>query len=148
MRQRRCRSACCLFKTFEPSDRRIKDFVLSEWPQKFEPCSGNICQLWRFGYQWYFKNLIVFPASVKLLEIREKNKNKFERNAWGYGILSTFTLLKTYTRVIYWSKEYFLQKKFQDTQRMFLCLSTDLYIQPFCWNLHITYKLYWIEIVQ
>lgn len=24
-------------------------------------------------------------------------------------------------------------------------LSTDLYIQPFCWNLHIMYELYWIK---
>lgn len=40
----------------------------------------------------------------------------------------------------------FFAEKFQDTQRIFLCLSTDLYIQPFCWNWHITYKLYWIKI--
>lgn len=42
-------------------------------------------------------------------------------------------------------KRIFFCGKNQDTQRIYLCLSTDLYIQPFCWNLHIIYELYWIK---
>lgn len=94
-----------------------------------------------------FQKFDCFPCKCQTFGNKRKMRINLKeiRNAWGYGILSTFTLLRTYTKVIYWSKEYFFAEKNQDTQRIFLCLSTDLYIQPFCWNLHIIYELYWIK---
>lgn len=93
-----------------------------------------------------FQKFDCFPCKCHTFGNKRKIRINLReiRNAWGYGILSTFTQLRTYSRV-YWFKEYFLQKNFKILKEYFLCLSTDLYIQPICWNWHITYKLYWIK---